>query len=452
MVTESMTMRNRRRRSLKLDRKLFLSYLTIVFITISISFLLFTASSNRYLVRRLVEGMELSLVHLQQTIEENPDYRPTGNYFKDDILKLFQTDLVAWVADSPDVGISTTVGGRTPEVMERFADSSLRDETYYWVQGYADNNYGRWNIVLFVERSALHTFNEINLQVLFITSLISMIIAMVFGLYVQRNIAKPIINLTNKVKDFRSKLTTLEHTIFTGDELQDLDESLVVMADDILGNDRRRKAFFENTSHELKTPLMSIRGYAEGLKDGVFEVDEAADVILAESESLRAMVEDILYLSKLEDASIDRYQFQVLESNEFMTGFYHKMRPLVQEKGLNFILDLDYSVEVEIDDDKMIRALSNIITNAIRYARQDVVIATLVENGYLNVRISNDGPKVSEKELSQLFDRFFKGDKGQSGLGLAIVRTIISAHRGIAEAFNTESGFCMNIKLPYLND
>jgi len=445
-------MRNKRRRSLKLDRKLFLSYLTIVFITISISFLLFTASSNQYLVHRLIDGMESSLEHLQQTINENPAYRPTGNYFKDDILKLFQTDLIAWPDSGTDSYIFSTVGARTRDVIESFEDPRLRDEKFYYATGYADNDYGRWTIILFVERSSLHTFNEINLQVLFITSIVSMVIAMIFGLYVQRNIAKPIIDLTHKVKEFRSKLTTLEHTIFTGDEIQDLDESLVVMADDILGNDRRRKAFFENTSHELKTPLMSIRGYAEGLKDGVFEVDEAADIILAESESLRVMVEDILYLSKLEDASIDRYQFQMLEANEFMTGFYHKMRPLVKEKGLNFILNLDRSVEVEIDDDKMIRALSNIITNAIRYARQDVVIATLVENGYLNIRISNDGPQVSEKDLSQLFDRFFKGDKGQSGLGLAIVQTIISAHKGSTEAFNTKNGFCMNIKLPYLND
>jgi len=445
-----MTMRKRRRSGLKLDRKLFLSYLMIVFITISTSFVLFTAYSNQYLLYRLKESMNATLEHLQATIETHADYRVDGSYFKEDILKLVQTDLVAWTQHG--VGSSTVSEERTQQILNQFSDEAWMSQRYYFVTGQAQNDYGVWTIVLFIDRNALNMFNQINLTVLFITSLVSMLIATVFGLYAQRNIATPIIDLTDKVKDFRSKLTTLEKTIFTGDEIQDLDESLVVMADDILSNDRRRKAFFENTSHELKTPLMSIRGYAEGLKDGIFEVDEAADVILSESESLRLMVEDILYLSKLEDASIDRYQFQTLESNEFFTGFYHKMRPLVQEKGLNFILNLDKSVEVSMDDDKMIRALSNVITNAVRYAKQEIAIKTLVENGYLHIRISNDGPPVPEKALPQLFDRFFKGDKGQSGLGLAIVRTIIEAHHGATEAFNTERGFCMNIKLPYATD
>ena len=442
-------MRNKRKRRIKLDRKLFLSYLTIVFITVSTSFLLFTTYSNQYLVYRLKESMQATLEHLQETINTLPEYRPTGHYFKEDILKLVQTDLIAWSSDGVP---SSTVGARTYQIIEEFNDPEIMRQRYYYVYGQAENNHGTWTILLFVERSALQSINEINLSVLFITSLVSMIIASILGLYAQKNIATPIVDLTRKIKAFREKLITLEPTIFTGDEIQDLDESLVVMADDILSNDRRRKAFFENTSHELKTPLMNIRGYAEGLKDGVFEVDEAADVILAESESLRAMVEDILYLSKLEDASIDRYQFQTLESNEFLTGFYHKMRPLVQERGLNFILNLDKSVEVQLDDEKMIRALSNIITNAIRYADSEVAIKTLMENGYLNIRISNDGPQVSEEHLPQLFDRFYKGDKGQSGLGLAIVQTIIAAHQGATEAFNTKRGFCMNIKLPYLSD
>ncbi|MCL1949992.1 MAG: HAMP domain-containing histidine kinase [Turicibacter sp.] len=394
--------------------------------------------------------METTLAHLQTTINSNPNYQPGVYYEKEDILKLIQTDMIA----VPEHGriFSTLLPDDTLNKLQYFQDWELTTQLYYIVTGTAHNNHGEWTIYLFVSRAAISSFNEINLTVLLITSLVSMLIASVFGLYAQHNIATPIINLTNKVKDFRVKLTPLEHSIFTGDEIQDLDESLVVMADDILGNDRRRKSFFENTSHELKTPLMSIRGYAEGLKDGIFEVDEAADVILSESESLRLMVEDILYLSKLEDASIDRYQFQVLESNEFLTGFYQKMRPLVQERGLNFILLLDRSVEVNLDDEKMIRALSNIITNAIRYAKQQIIIKTIIENGYLHIRISNDGPKVSEENISKLFDRFFKGVDGQSGLGLAIVRTILSAHQGSAEAFNTETGFCMNIKLPCVYD
>ena len=126
------------------------------------------------------------------------------------------------------------------------------------------------------------------------------------------------IYLRNKVRSFQESLEAPEVTIFTGDEIQELDEDIVRMARSIVNNDRKRKAFFENTSHELKTPLMNIRGYAEGLKDGIFSIDEAAEVIYEESESLRTLVESILYLSKLEDATHDRYQLQLVDLNEFL--------------------------------------------------------------------------------------------------------------------------------------
>ena len=198
--------------------------------------------------------------------------------------------------------------------------------------------------------------------------------------------------------------------------MQELDEDIVNMATSIVNNDRKRKAFFENTSHELKTPLMNIKGYAEGLKDRIFSIDEAAEIISEESDALRTLVESILYLSKLEDATHDRYQFEAIDLNEFLNGFYHKMSSLVADKDLEFVLNLDKSVMVKMDDDKMIRALSNIITNAIRYAKTKIVIETVLEGAMIDIRISNDGNQIADKDLPYLFDRFYKGDKGQSGL------------------------------------
>ena len=193
---------------------------------------------------------------------------------------------------------------------------------------------------------------------------------------------------------------------------------------------------------------MNIRGYAEGLKDGIFSIDEAAEVIAQESESLRTLVESILYLSKLEDATHDRYQLQLVDLNQFLDGFYHKMAGLVAD-NLN-LLNLDKSVQVKMDDDKMIRALSNIITNAVRYAKTVISIETIVENNVVEIRLFNDGPQIAEADLPYLFDRFYKGDKGQSGLGLAIVQSIMTTHHGTVEALNVEGGVCMSVKLPYV--
>ena len=134
--------------------------------------------------------------------------------------------------------------------------------------------------------------------------------------------------------------------------------------------------------------------------------------------------------------------------NAFLDGFHQKMSSIVADKNLQFSLELDKPVEVKIDDDKMIRALSNIITNAIRYAKSKIVIETIVEGSTIEIRLFNDGPQIDQKDLPYLFDRFYKGDQGQSGLGLAIVKTIILAHNGTVEALNVENGVCMSVKLP----
>ncbi|MEE1237305.1 MAG: HAMP domain-containing sensor histidine kinase, partial [Turicibacter sp.] len=328
-------------------------------------------------------------------------------------------------------------------------DYTYLNKRYLVVSKQVNIGYSKYDIILLSDKGMITELNQLNLSILFITSLVSMLIAAFFGVYVQNNISRPIHLLRNKVRSFQDSLEAPEVTIFTGDEIQELDEDIVRMARSIVNNDRKRKAFFENTSHELKTPLMNIRGYAEGLKDGIFSIDEAAEVIYEESESLRTLVESILYLSKLEDATHDRYQLQLVDLNEFLGGFHQKMSSLVTDKELEFELNLAQSVKVMMDDDKMIRALSNIITNGIRYAKTKILIETMIDAQFVEIRLCNDGPQIPESDLPYIFDRFYKGDKGQSGLGLAIVKSIIVTHNGTVEALNLENGVCMSIKIPY---
>lgn len=410
------------------------------------SFTLFTVTSNQFLTYRITSDMEKELDVIGKNLKDNESpYWPIGELIRNNLMRLVQSNIIIIQNDS-------LIYWDNDEVIEDLSAHN-GDYTYLarnYIIAYDELSVGPYNyeIILLSEKSMITALNQINLSILFITSLISMLIASFFGIYVQNNISRPIHLLRNKVRDFQESLDAPKATIFTGDEIQELDEDLVKMAESIVQNDRKRKAFFENTSHELKTPLMNIKGYAEGLKDGIFSIDEAADVIQNESDALRTLVEAILYLSKLEDATHDRYQFQLVDVNDFLDGFYHKMYSLVSDKELEFILNLDKAVQVKIDDDKMIRALSNIITNAVRYAKTKIVIQTLVEDSTIEIRLFNDGPQILDKDLPHLFDRFYKGDKGQSGLGLAIVKTIISVHHGTVEAFNVENGVCMSIKLP----
>lgn len=433
---------------MRLDRKLFWSYIVIILIAISTSFTLFTVASNQFLTYRIVDSMKQEL----ETIKENlviykSDYLNSGEMIRSQIMKLVQSNLI--VIENNTLAY-TNSQSLYDELQAHEGDTIYWNKHYLTVSGRIQIGYTTFDIILVSEKEMISQLNQLNLSILFITSLVSMLIAAFFGVYVQNNISRPIHLLRNKVRGFQESLEAPEVTIYTGDEIQELDEDIVRMAKAIVNNDRKRKAFFENTSHELKTPLMNIRGYAEGLKDGIFSIDEAAEVISQESESLRTLVESILYLSKLEDATHDRYQIQLVDLNEFLQGFYHKMAGIVADKNLEFTLNLDKTVQIKMDDDKMIRALSNIITNAIRYAKEKISIETVVDKSIVEIRLFNDGPQISEADLPYLFDRFYKGDQGQSGLGLSIVQSIINAHNGTVEALNVEEGVCMSIKLPYV--
>lgn len=431
---------------MRLDRKLFWSYIVIILIAIMTSFTLFTVASNQLLTYRLMNTMAKELTTIENSLESNEfQNRLIGNLVRDSLMRIVQSNIIIIQNDSV---YYISPNEETEVILSNIDNQSYLERNYLMVSGQVDVGRNHYDILLLSEKSMITELNQLNLSILFITSLVSMLIAAFFGIYVQNNISRPIHLLRNKVRGFQESLEAPELTIFTGDEIQELDEDLVNMANSIVKNDRKRKAFFENTSHELKTPLMNIKGYAEGLKDGIFSIDEAAEVIQAESDALRTLVESILYLSKLEDATHDRYQFDTIDLNEFLNGFYHKMSSLVLDKGLEFDLNLDKSVLVKMDDDKMIRALSNIITNAIRYAKNRIVIETVLEGTMIDIRIFNDGAQILEKDLPYLFDRFYKGDKGQSGLGLAIVKTIVLAHNGAVQALNVEGGVCMSMRIP----
>ena len=432
---------------MRLDRKLFWSYIVIILIAISTSFTLFTVASNQFLTYRLMDSMRKELKLIEENFGVfNSSNSQIGLFITENIMNLVQSDLIVLV----DETLVFTQANTSEELREHATDLAYLEKHYITVSTRVMIGPRTFDIMLLSEKGSISEMNQLNLSILFITSLVSMLIAAFFGVYVQNNISRPIHLLKNKVRSFQESMEAPEVTIYTGDEIQELDEDIVRMATSIVNNDRKRKAFFENTSHELKTPLMNIRGYAEGLKDGIFSIDEAAEVIAQESESLRTLVESILYLSKLEDATHDRYQLQLVDLNQFLDGFYHKMAGLVADKNLKFQLNLDKSVQVKMDDDKMIRALSNIITNAIRYAKTVISIETIVENNIVEIRLFNDGPQIAEADLPYLFDRFYKGDKGQSGLGLAIVQSIMTTHHGTVEALNVEGGVCMSVKLPYV--
>lgn len=215
-------------------------------------------------------------------------------------------------------------------------------------------------------------------------------------------------------------------------------------------NQRSQQLFFQNSSHELRTPLMSIQGYAEAIKEGVAADDqEAASVILDESRKMAELVDGILTLSKME-SSQQPLKLENFNMVDLLYDVSWHLKAKADAHGLVFEhrFASDY-LDIEADEKLIERAIANILSNAVRYAKKTVSISCeLLENQMLEIRLSNDGKAISDKDKAHLFERFYKGEGGHFGIGLAITKEIIDRHHGEIQVTSDDQETCFIIRLP----
>ena len=202
-------------------------------------------------------------------------------------------------------------------------------------------------------------------------------------------------------------------------------------------NQLAQKQFFENTSHELKTPLTSIRGYAEGIEKGVItDYPRTGKTIAAQTEKMSRLVEEILCMAKLESGSM-KPEKEEIELTAFLQDCLMPFEGTVISRSLDVTLDLQ-PMTVSADPDKLEHAVTNLLTNALKYARTKIVISC----GGGVFRIANDCDSLSDDTLAHLFERFYTGRDGNTGIGLSLAKDLIELHGWRISAVRTEDGIC----------
>lgn len=213
-----------------------------------------------------------------------------------------------------------------------------------------------------------------------------------------------------------------------------------------------RKDFISNVSHELKTPIGIIEGYAEGLKDGIVSGEDAAmylETIIDESKKMSVLVTNMLELSKLESGTI-KPNFEAFNINRLITKILKKHKPDFDENkfNVNFNSSTPYSY-VYADPFQMEQVLTNIVTNAIKYTPPKNDINITIEEGLDKFKISvqNMGVSIPNNEISKLFDKFYRLDKSRertqknsTGIGLSIVKNILHLHNSEFNLQNIAGG------------
>ena len=223
-------------------------------------------------------------------------------------------------------------------------------------------------------------------------------------------------------------------------------EGIVVVLQDITKQkklDNMRKEFVANVSHEMRTPLTTIKSYTETLMYGAFEEKDMAmeflNIINTETDRMSFLVRDLLQLSRFDNKQV-QFKFSKVYINEFISENVRQNKIHAENKKQNLILELwpDDNAYVVADRDRVNQVINNITTNAIKYSPEGATIRIYVteDKTYYKINVSDTGMGISKEDLPRIFERFYRVDKARSramggtGLGLAIAKEIMEGHDG----------------------
>ncbi len=207
-----------------------------------------------------------------------------------------------------------------------------------------------------------------------------------------------------------------------------------------------KQSFFQNASHELKTPLMAIQGYAEGIQTGVLPVKESTDIILEESDRMTLLIEEMLALSKIDSAQT-KPDFAEQDAIQIVQSVLSSFAPVFENGGKELKCELGDEAIVLCDERQLRKAISNLVANAFRYCKTAVFVECSEKNGNLVIKVCDDGDGISKEDEAHIFDRFYTGKKGNSGIGLALTKEIVKMHGGKITSYNA-NGAVFEIVLP----
>lgn len=313
-------------------------------------------------------------------------------------------------------------------------------QTFYYRLQRVVTNSGQTVLVTFMDSTYALKFRDtlINSTV-YVTVVVFFILLMAILMWVF-SIIRPL----NQIRSYISQIKEgkdVELHINRNDEIGDLADELVAMKEELDKQDKSKEEMIHNISHDLKTPIATIKSYSESIKDGIYpygDLDSSVDVILDNAQRLEDKVHNLLYLNRVE----------YLVSSD-AAGVVTNMKDVVEQVVLNSaVLRPEIEVITDVEEvffDGLIEAwrvtIENIMENAFRYAKSYIKIRVR-ENC---LEISNDGPKIEKSKMESMFRPYEMGEGGRFGLGLSIVSKVVRANNYKVKGFNTPDGVCFRI-------
>ncbi|MGE5702572.1 MAG: sensor histidine kinase [Clostridia bacterium] len=323
-----------------------------------------------------------------------------------------------------------------------------RQESYLFVSKQLNYHDFPYYLVLFSKEREINRINAVLTRQFFYVFAIILMMSWLLAMWFSRYLSGPIRRLDESCQKIARRQFDVPLKLDRQDEIGQLARSFDKMKNQLREYDESQRHFIQNISHELKTPIMAIQGYTEGLKEGVFQgeqADKGLAIIMEESKRLEKVVEQLLYLTKIESVA-QMTQFKRVDINELFALLQERLTVL--NPSIEWDVKLPPSLHCLGDGEQLSTAFVNILENQLRYAKSKLTIRGMTSTDKLTITLANDGPPIEEALLPQLFQRFRKGKSGKHGLGLAIARAVIESHVGTIQVENTADGVCFTVVLP----
>ena len=269
------------------------------------------------------------------------------------------------------------------------------------------------------------------------------IISILIGTFLAFIISRFVTNPLQKMEEFTGKISKGNYSarieITNDDEIGALQKKLNKMAEHLTEIENMRKSLVQNVSHDLRTPLTSLKGYIEMVTDPDFtkeEKEKAINVIKSEVERMESMLDE---LSKLSAIDSKKYEINCkrMDLGSAIENAVNLMKMDAKSKNLYLKTDIENDVYINGDEKRIREIIINLLSNAIKFTKQGgIVVSVHKEKNAAIISVKDTGKGIKEEDLSKIFDRFFRGDKsrpktkGGLGVGLTIVKELVEAMNG----------------------
>lgn len=284
------------------------------------------------------------------------------------------------------------------------------------------------------------SIRQVYLDVL-LSGCVSVILAFLAVSYITGRMTKPITDMNNIVRRFSKGEFDARVKITSRDEVGQLGQSFNVMADELDTLEHSRRSFVANVSHELRSPLTSMRGFLEAMQDGTIPQEEYGKylgVVIDETKRMTAMVNDLLDLARIESGQTV-LKIEAFDINELIIRTLLTFEARINAANIDVSMDFDAEhTIVEADSEQIAQVVRNLVDNAIKFSPKGGTLTLKTEviksKKVVHVSVRDEGVGIAADDLPYVFDRFYKAEKAHTpsgsstGIGLSIVKRIVEQH------------------------